>query len=151
MKEKKRYKFSDFSELWGEERGRGRMSWMGKGDWVILGLILGLLAASLFLDCSGIVSLPQPWIKYYMVIAGVIWLTGGVIRFLIPAWRRPLPGLFMPGYAFLTLGIMLIYGWRMWPVIALAVCLFVVETIVYNHFRRKMLAGEDEENRQGEG
>ncbi|MBD3286328.1 hypothetical protein GF359_07255, partial [candidate division WOR-3 bacterium] len=106
---KAKVKFSDFSALWEEEWGRGRMSWGGKGDWVVIGTILGLLLVTMYLDCTDYVSLPQPWIKYYLVIAGLIWLTGGVVRFLVPQWRRPLPGLFMPGYAFCTLGIMLIY------------------------------------------
>jgi hypothetical protein len=137
--EKKKVKFTDFSALWEEEWGRGRMSWGGKGDWVVIGTILGFLLVTMYLDCTDRVNLPQPWIKYYLVIAGLIWLAGGVVRFLVPQWRRPLPGLFMPGYAFCTLGIMLIFGWKMWPVIALAVALFIAENIIYGHFRKKML------------
>lgn len=125
--------------------GRGRMSWMGKGDWVIIGTIFALLAISLFLDCTDRVSFPQPWVSYFMVLAGLIWLAGGVIRFLVPQWRRPLPGLFFPGYAFLTLGVMLVYGWKMWPVIAVAVVLLVIETIIYRGFRKRMLARREVE------
>jgi|GEM_PF-5083512 len=143
--EKKKVKFTDFSKLWEEEWGRGRMSWGGKGDWVVIGTIFTLLAISFFLNWRGIVILPQPWVKYFFVLAGIVWLAGGVIRFLVPQWRRPLPGLFFPGYAFCTLGIMLIYGWKMWPVIAVAVVLFIVETVIYSHFRKKMLARNREE------
>jgi hypothetical protein len=145
--EKKRYKFNDFSELWGEEMGRGRMSWMGKGDWVVIGTVFAALIISQGLDCYNVVELPQPWVKYFFVLAGCIWLAGGVIRFLVPAWRRPLPGLFMPGYAFCTVGIVLIYGWRrMWPLIGLAVAIFITETVIYNHFRKKMLAEKERED-----
>jgi len=147
-KEKKKYKFADFNELWGEEMGRGRMSWMGKGDWVIIVLIFALLGVSQFLICTEKMPgfCPQPWFKYFFIAAGAIWFIGGIVRFLVPAWRRPLPGLFMPGYAFMTFGIMLVGGLKMWPVIVIARVLFIVETAIYNHSRRKMLEKEHGED-----
>ncbi|MBN2379069.1 hypothetical protein JXM67_04635 [candidate division WOR-3 bacterium] len=136
--EEKKVRFSDFSALWEEEWGKGRMSWGGKGDWVVIGSIFALLVLCQILDCTDKMPLKN-WFRYFFIAAGLIWLVGGVIRFLVPQWRRPLPGLFFPGYAFCTLGIMLAFGWKMWPVIAVAVGLFAMETIIYQHFRKKML------------
>lgn len=141
---RKRTKFTDFSALWEQEWGKGRMSWGGKGDWVIIILIFILLGVGNYLHCTGKMPLPDNWFRYFFIGAGIIWLSGGVVRLLVPGWRRPLPGLFFPGYAFCTLGIMLVYGWRMWPVIVIAAALLVTETIIYRYFRKKMLAREQE-------
>lgn len=138
---KKKYEFSDFSALWEEEMGKGRMSWMGKGDWVVIGIMFGGLAICQFLSCTGRMPV-QNWFSYWLVGAGIFWILSGALRILVPAWRRGLLGLFTPGLFFGTLGIMLVKGWGWWPVIVLAVGLQAGITVIYTTMRKHMLAEE---------
>ena len=98
------------------------------------GLILILLGVTFFLAAQDLISWDDWW-KYFIIGLGVIFLIEVLVRYVKPAYRRPVFGRLIAGLILIAVGVAFIGGLgNWWPLILIVVGL----AILFNFwFRRK--------------
>jgi len=93
---------------------------------VFFGLILLVVAVVLLLGTQGYVEWEDIW-AYFLVGLGLIFWVEAVVRFALPAYRRPIFGRLILGLILVAVGGANIYGLaEWWPVALIAVALALV-------------------------
>jgi hypothetical protein len=93
---------------------------------IFFGLILLVVAVVLLLGTQGYVEWEGIW-AYFLVGLGVIFWVEALVRFALPAYRRPIFGRLILGLILVAVGATNIYGLaEWWPVALIVVALAVV-------------------------
>ena len=93
---------------------------------VVFGLIVLVLGVLLTLAARHVMSWDDWW-KYFIIGIGVVFLIEVLIRYLRPAYRRPIFGRFVAGLILICVGVASIGGFgSWWPLIIIAVAVAIL-------------------------
>lgn len=110
-----------------KEQGGTREKWhRDPVSGVFTGLIVIMLGISLFFATRGFVGW-EKWWAYFLLGVGCIFLVESLVRYRVPAYRRPIFGKVFAGLILICIGAANAYGIReWWPLLIIAVGLAIV-------------------------
>ena len=137
-------------EHWGPcgDEGHGyhkhKKSWQDPMGGISMGLMVVWLGVCFFLKYKGIIP-ADIWWAYLIVGFGGIWILSGLIKLLIPRWRKGLLGSFIPGIVLGSVGLFFILdSWEWWPFILVAVGAVIIISVLAQYLTRRRKKEEDE-------